>query len=200
MVELFNESYFSGSYLCVWNYIPQHLCNTLWHKLFKTDMWHVCLFGVPFVPLEAVGCFITFCTWTYKLGERERERESMRKRIVCVCVCVCVCASSELFITVTVCVCSILLFGGYVMCGDDLYIHAFHRFNQNKCLTLSDLTIRKQHCLLDSRHSCSALPGTAHPRSWTAAAGGTNINGSLFSNYGINLHHSFYDRKTINSL
>ena len=67
-------------------------------------------------------------------------------------------------------------------------------------LTLSELTIRKQHCLLDCRHSCSALPRTAHPRSWTAAAGGTNFNGSLFSNYGINLHHSFYDRKMINSL
>ena len=64
-------------------------------------------------------------------------------------------------------------------------------------LTLSDLTIRKQHSLLYCRHSCSTLPRTAHPRSWTAAAGGTNFNGSLFSNYGINLHHSFYDRKTI---
>ena len=31
-------------------------------------------------------------------------------------------------------------------------------------LALSALTIQKQHYLLDCRHSCSALPTTAHPR------------------------------------
>ena len=62
-------------------------------------------------------------------------------------------------------------------------------------LNLSALTIRKQHCLLDCMHSCSALPRTARPGSWTSAAGATNCNGSLFSNYGINLHHSFFLHK-----
>ena len=35
------------------------------------------------------------------------------------------------------------------------------------------------------------------PRGEGGGGGGTNFNGSLFSNYGINFHHFFSDRKTI---